>query len=700
MKIIQNYSPYNFQSKTIQQAIEATLKYNGCCIFDETGLGKTITGSHIAVNVTPENGSILIVSPKANQKAWVNILPFATICTKQKITLGQFDTIIVDEAHHFNNLSNKSYQSLVQNIYFSGKLPKVIMLTATPLNNNLREFGNMLRLIPFKLDSLPFYTVGLTIPSAINKEKELNEFERFNVDNNGMGKGFKAINDHADLKGVFKAHLELLGAALKPFCFRNTRLDITENYKEDIELMGHFPKVHKVNVEVVSMFEKTGETIKLLDKISFAIYNVLNYSSDPNNVNKNTFNGIMKTLLMKRLDSSVSAFKSTLDGVINSYKNIIDSGVVLDGENKEITVNPDFWSDCKNDLEYLETIKAYWLNSNDNQKLNQLLDQLNSIKNKTVIFTEYVETQKVIFDFLKDKFKVLEYNGSTDDKVLDIIANEFDRNLDKNTNNYQILIATDALAEGVNLHLAESLIHYDLRWNPSRLIQREGRINRLVKNGVKPNDITVYSFGVNNLIESIVKLERKLVTKTFMSDLILNSPYEIKTTKQDVPQGYTIKVGNNFYGAYGSGTSKEQLQVVNALLLTGRNSYGIKTSDGFLFWSGSNFVQNDFQIAVSGENKKSIFTFPRTAKAKDFNYERISNYDAYFGLDSKEQLQVVNAILSNPLYYSLLIHNTTDKIKRSKLRETLLSWGEKPALCLSFGQLYGESFSDTFTVNF
>ena len=166
MKSIGGYTPYNFQNKTIIDAMAAVRKYGGCCIFDETGLGKTITGAHIALNLGGDR--ILIVSPKANQSAWRRILPNAVVCTKQKITVEPFDTVIVDEAHNFNNTKNKSFRALLDVVYFQGDtFPKVILLTATPINNNSEEVFSTLKLIPFKPHTSAFYSVPVAAIQAM-----------------------------------------------------------------------------------------------------------------------------------------------------------------------------------------------------------------------------------------------------------------------------------------------------------------------------------------------------------------------------------------------------------------------------------------------------------------------------------------------------------------------------------------------------
>lgn len=517
---INGFTPFAFQKKTIVNAIAAVQQYGGCCVFDETGLGKTITGAHIAINVGEK---ILIVSPKANQKSWATVLPSATICTRQKIAQGAFDVVLVDEAHNFNNPKNKSFRALVETIYFqSAKFPKVILLTATPCNNNVTEVVNMLKLIPFRLNCMPFYGVAVAGVSAMLAEKELKQIERFDVDpETGLGHSFRKIVNHVDARLAFQNSLWVLGGVMSEFCFRTTRQQIATDFSSDSELMGHFPKIHKQNVAINVLGVEVHRTIKILENLPLAYYNIQKYCGQESQTG---LSGIMRTLLMKRLDSSVAAFKETLSTILATYDKILTTGVVqIDGEDYE--VDGGFWLDAEKDKAGLDAIRALWEGQNDDQKIKQLIDLIDGLGDqKIVVFTEYTATQKILVEALADR-KTLFYNGSSDEKLLDVIANEFDRNTLTPTNKYQILIATDALAEGVNLHTATALVHYDLKWNPSRLIQREGRVNRLVRVGLTPNDVSVYVFGVDALVETVVRLEKRLSTKTEMADSIINSDW-------------------------------------------------------------------------------------------------------------------------------------------------------------------------------
>lgn len=651
LQTIQGYRPFAFQLKTINAAIAAVHQYGGCCVLDETGLGKTVTGAHIAINLGEK---ILVVSPKPNQKSWASVLPTATICTRQKITQSAFDVIVVDEAHNFNNTRNKSFRALVETIYFqSEKFPKVILLTATPSNNNIGELVNMFKLIPFRLNSMPFYGVTVAGVAAMVAEKNLKTIERFAVDPvTGIGHTMASINEHVEAQFAYRAAIEVLGGVMGEFCFRTTRQQIATDFCSDSELMGHFPKINKVNVAVDVFGQEVTDTIAVLDKTPLAYYNVQKYCGGGAQTG---LSGIMRTLLMKRLDSSVAAFKETLATIIATYDRIFSEGVVqIDGE--VYRVDGEFWLDAEKDRKALDTIRGLWEGKDDTTKIQQLIDIVDGLgEEKIVVFTEYTATQSILVAALADR-KVLSYNGSSDEKILDTIAAEFDRNAETPTNGYQILIATDALSEGVNLHTATVLVHYDLKWNPSRLIQREGRVNRLVKFGLTPKDVNVFVFGVDDLVEKVVRLERRLSAKTEMANLLLNSEWKPDYIQNADHVSY-------FYRSSGL-----------------RGFVGIKFPQGTVFFDISELRNSPSKICKQGELpevrvkavQKPLKHWYRTLFSNaglNVGYEwRVKGLEKYFALDGID-VEKIYTIYRNTQYgWLFFLDGKRDQIKNLILK--------------------------------
>jgi len=257
--------------------------------------------------------------------------------------------------------------------------------------------------------------------------------------------------------------------------------------------------------------------------------------------------GFMKHLLVRRFESSIEAFAKTLDSIIYSYKYVkdwynrlnkvpiykrgnlpsIEELFDLDGESVEIDLNEinleeqlanynekglflvdksdlskDFITDLEKDINLLEEIRTEWFQNGYPQdpKLKEfktiLSNKLREIPSrKIVVFTEYSDTANYLYNQLKNDFKVFKYTSKDDSiKNKDIIRRNFDASIKEELqcDDYDILIATDSISEGLNLHRAGIIFNYDIPYNPTRLIQRVGRINRINKKVF--DELFIYNF--------------------------------------------------------------------------------------------------------------------------------------------------------------------------------------------------------------
>ena len=160
---------------------------------------------------------------------------------------------------------------------------------------------------------------------------------------------------------------------------------------------------------------------------------------------------------------------------------------------KKEELKDEYFSDLLNDIELLNSLKKRWLNVlNKNfqdpkfQKFEEKLKQelKRSDKRKILIFSEFADTADYLYNkLLSKKFKVFKYTAKQGTKKENrkIIKEEFDASSEKTKNNFNILVATDAIAEGYNLNKAGTIINYDIPYNPTKVIQRVGRINRINK---------------------------------------------------------------------------------------------------------------------------------------------------------------------------------------------------------------------------
>lgn len=508
MKLIPSFEPFQFQADTINKLLDIVKFNNGACIFDETGLGKTITASTTAINIT--DGKINVISPKSNQKSWRDVLSktpnFYEISTYAKPSPEKCEVLIIDEAHNLRNEKSKSFVKVFE--YIKRHNPVVLLLTATPFQNNIREFRNVISLINFKSNTPAFIMLPSLFKKVIEAEKKIKTIERYSDDS------FGAITETSKINSVQDKHIDTISKVVNTFSVRNTRQAINEKYQSDIKLMGHFPTITKSNIETFfnpDEIIKIGNIIDILTKMKFAMQNIIYYSNHPRYKNQNFFGGLMKTFLLKRLDSSLNAFKKSIEKMlVNVETELLKGNYTIDIEGSTYPLNDHYELDLLKDKEYLQKIKILSEELNDNKKVELLFE---IIKNKkAVIFTEYKDTLEVINGYLAKTYdNYICYSSESNESLLERINDNFDAN-NITKNDVQIVATTDVLSEGVNLHQADILIHFDQKWNPSKIIQREGRVNRIIKNGVH-REISIYHFQVDNLIESIIELDKKIVTK-------------------------------------------------------------------------------------------------------------------------------------------------------------------------------------------
>jgi superfamily II DNA/RNA helicase len=225
----------------------------------------------------------------------------------------------------------------------------------------------------------------------------------------------------------------------------------------------------------------------------------------------------MKILLVKRLESSFFAFRNSVDRFLHSYEMFIkelDNGNVYVSKkhtNKifELLENDDdeavqrlidegkaekyeskvFREELKKDLQYdhavLTEVKRLWQNINRDPKLLKFVNELskNTVlkNNHLIIFTESKETANYLYKNTDQQYpgKVLLFTGDSGESVRDKVIENFDARARHKKDDHRILISTEVLSEGVNLHRANVVINYDIPWNPTRMMQRVGRINRV-----------------------------------------------------------------------------------------------------------------------------------------------------------------------------------------------------------------------------
>ena len=340
---------------------------------------------------------------------------------------------------------------------------------------------------------------------------------------------------------------------------RRTRKEIIKYYDKDLKSQGlTFPTlntpekiVYEFDNQIEVVFNKTLDTIKVL---SYSRYKTLTYLNEVPPKYKSlltgqqNMGGFMKGILLKRLESSFYAFNKTLDRFIESYENFISmykSGVVYvskkynvyelmnNGEEEKLDFivdkedafkfkseefNSTFIEDLEFDLSNLKRIRRMWDPIENDPKLDKFIDDLKNNKllkkSKILIFTESKETAEYLKKNIDMHFKnqTILFTGGSKNKDRDIIQENFNPDVSKTNqkNDFRILVTTDILAEGISLHRANVIVNYDLPWNPTRIMQRVGRINRV---GTKHDNIYVFNFFPSAQVGEHMSLEENITSK-------------------------------------------------------------------------------------------------------------------------------------------------------------------------------------------
>lgn len=551
--------PENFMDLEYQRdaVIDAKMKleeYGGVFISDVVGLGKTYICAMLAQQLT---GRTLVIAPpilldKNNPGSWPNVFGDFGVGGCEFESRGKLDSliergtskfrnVIIDEAHDFRNESTQSYAKLSQ--ICQGK--RVILVSATPLNNSPTDILSQIKLFQNAHKStLPHPEVRDLEKYFKKLQKRLNGLDR----NKDKEEYLKIVQENAN---------DIREKVLQYIMVRRTRSSITKYYGKDLEKQGlKFPDVKDPAPAYYSFDEDLdtifNETVELITKrFTYSRYTPLLYlkrkltameATSQRNMGK-----FMKILLLKRLESSFYAFKQSIGRFIYSYTKFIDEyreGNVYvskkyinkifelveidDMEAVEKIINEgkasrydsfefdsDFINDLENDLKVLKRINTLWKDVDEDPKLEEFINMIytdpNLKDNKLIIFTESKETACYLRKNLNKHFgKALYFSGDSKESVRKDIIKNFDAKHPKPKDDYRILISTDVLSQGVNLHRSNVVINYDIPWNPTRMMQRVGRVQRVDS---KFSEIYTYNFFPAGPINENISLEEAAEAK-------------------------------------------------------------------------------------------------------------------------------------------------------------------------------------------
>lgn len=584
-----------YQKDAVIQGYQMLMQHNGLFLADVVGLGKTMIATMIAKRFVEANGkntNILVVYPPALEENWKNTFKLFGIYKKtQFITNGslskiidgknnykdkeEFDLIIVDEAHGFRSDSSGKYDEL-QKICKSPCLnagllrnqqKKVMLLSATPLNNRPDDLQNLLLLFQNSqsctIDGVPnlkgFFTPLITAYKKLMRER-----------------GKRDVTDDVD-----KIYEQIRNKVIDKVTVRRTRNNILNDpdYKSDIASQGIvFPNILPPNELEYVMDPDTSirfyETLKQLtdgksednpegNGLTYARYRAVEFLKPELRTQYKNAEHIGRSLasiyrvhMVKRLESSFHAFKKSLQTLLRITTDMIkmfdENKVIIapdlkvkDLQAKDMELDeiieyaiakgyakedilfpaeafvPEFLEMLNHDREILENLNADWAQEHDDPKFDKFREKLateffdtpRNPSGKLVLFSESVDTLNYLYERLTDdmgRTDVLKVTSSSRNRLGKTIKENFDANFEHDAKKYNIIVTSDVLAEGVNLHRSNVIVNYDSPWNATRLMQRIGRVNRI--GSVAPN-IYNYMFYPSQQGDKEIQLYKNALIK-------------------------------------------------------------------------------------------------------------------------------------------------------------------------------------------
>lgn len=579
---------YDFQKDAALAIINKLEKYNGCILADSVGLGKTFTALSVIKYYEGRNKSVLVLCPKKLNDNWItyksnyinnpiakdrlryDILFHSDLSRNKGYTNGldlshinwsNYDLVVIDESHNFrnggkiygdeDNKKENRYLQLMNKVIKAGVKTKVLMLSATPVNNRFNDLKNQLQ--------LAYEGEVENMDRILNTESSIEDIFR---------QAQKAYNVWSKLPQEERITERLLGMlsfdffeVLDSVTIARSRKHIEAYY--DTAAIGRFPTrltpiSRRPSLTDLPCAINYNEIFGQLQKLNLSIYtpSVFILPSKAHKYNHSKGDGaksglslegremgirrLMSINMLKRLESSVNSFRLTLERVQNLIQDTIER---IDNHESEINVqeaniydldiedqeNEAFigtrksrialedldyisWRKyLKNDFDELELTRLMLLDitPEHDSKLQQLISDLrgkfehpiNNDNRKVIIFTAFSDTALYLYNNLAGRIKdryglnvaivtgdidarsTLKTNEKMDfNKVLTlfspmskekaVIYPEINEGID-------VLIATDCISEGQNLQDCDYLINYDIHWNPVRIIQRFGRIDRI-----------------------------------------------------------------------------------------------------------------------------------------------------------------------------------------------------------------------------
>lgn len=596
---------YNFQKDAALAIINKLEKYNGCILADSVGLGKTFTALAVIKYYENRNKSVLVLCPKKLNENWITFrsnyknnpiaddrlrydILFHTDLSREHgssngldldhINWGNYDLVVIDESHNFRNGGNvdeeeddddelqeerkeNRYQKLMNRVIRTGVKTKVLMLSATPVNNRFGDLKNQLQ--------LAYEGRSSSFDEALGLGKNVDDI---------FTNAQKVYNHWAKLKAEERTTERLLNdlsydffQLLDAVTIARSRSHIMKYY--DTSAIGEFPHrlppiSRRPKLTDISNAINFKDIATELDNLNLSIYTpslylhdsarnsyTIDYEGSGLSIDgrEKGLRNLMATNLLKRLESSVNSFRLTLER-ITAY---IDETIsLIDQEAEEIRGfrlrDMDYISWRRDLAADQEVLRMLLLMLEDitpahDSKLQMLIADLkekfahpiNKDNRKVLIFTAFADTADYLYQELAERIKAdcglnaALITGSTEGKCTipkfectfnNVLTFFSPISKDKGDifdekdcakkpwihENIDVLIATDCIAEGQNLQDCDYLINYDIHWNPVRIIQRFGRIDRI---GSRNKEIQLVNYWPDMELDEYIQLKGRVESR-------------------------------------------------------------------------------------------------------------------------------------------------------------------------------------------
>ncbi|MFW8567264.1 helicase-related protein [Orrella sp. 11846] len=610
---------YPFQKDGVLGVIDKLERHNGCILADSVGLGKTFEALAVIKYYELRNARVLVLAPKKLRDNWTlfvqndtrnllakdrfsyNVLNHSDLTRSAgmsgdtnlaTLNWGNYDLVVIDESHNFRNASvaderHTRYSKLMDDIIRSGVKTKVLMLSATPVNNRLNDLKNQIAFATEGDDqALQAHGIENISNTLRQAQTRFNEWLKRPEESRTTEQLLNSLNF-----GYFKI-LDLLTIA-------RSRKHIEKYY--NLADIGQFPqRLKPINVkadfDTQNEFPSLKEINRIIERLNLSTFSPLKYVlmekrasyqakydtklGDGRSVfsqldREKSLIGLIKVNLLKRLESSVHSFRLTterllasIDLTINKLEehsnNELDSIDILDadidspeleallvGSKVKVLIQDmdqaKWLYDLKEDRSYLLQLHnaANSINVQRDKKLGLLKAQieakikqpLNPDNRKVLVFTAFADTAQYLYQHLQQwaldthglHSAVIVGSGSnktnnpmvrTDFGELLTAFSPSSKERDKtglpDEANIDLLFATDCISEGQNLQDCDYLINYDIHWNPVRIIQRFGRIDRL---GSTNTQIQLINFWPNIELDEYIDLESRVSGRMVLLDV-------------------------------------------------------------------------------------------------------------------------------------------------------------------------------------